>query len=121
MAPGGFKLLRYKSLTPLPLLGTLRGVDHGGKVYQKSVAHSLDDRPVVDNSRLLNDLVMRIQQVQRAGFIAAHLAAKADDVGKHDRRQPPILGVHCAAGVVLHRQGLFCWRCVAVNGPQDAG
>ena len=56
---------------------------------------------------------MDVQQPQRAGFIRAHLAAKADDVGEHDRGQPPILSLHCAAGVFLHRQGLFCWRCIS--------
>ena len=28
---------------------------------------------------------MEVQQPQHTGFIRAHLAAKADDVGEHDR------------------------------------
>ena len=32
---------------------------------------------------------MHVQQPQHAGFIAPHLAAKADDVGEHDGRQLP--------------------------------
>jgi hypothetical protein len=36
------------------------------------------------------------------GFIDTHLLAKADDVGKHDRRQPPLFGMHRDPGVVLH-------------------
>jgi hypothetical protein len=51
---------------------------------------------------LLDDLVMGGQQSQGTGFIAAHLAAKADDVGKHDRGQPPLLRLRCAASVILH-------------------
>ena len=73
--------------------------------------------PLMGGDRLLNDLVMDVQQSHRAGFVGTHLAAKADDVGKHDRRQPPILSVHRAAGVILHRSGLFCWCCLAVNLP----
>ena len=37
------------------------------------------------------------------GFVRAHLAAKADDVGEHDRGQPPLLHRCCLAGVVGHR------------------
>jgi hypothetical protein len=34
---------------------------------------------------------MEAQQVEGMGFVRAHLAAKADDVGEHDRGQPPSL------------------------------
>jgi len=34
---------------------------------------------------LLNNLIMHVEQVQRAGFIGPHLTAKANDVGEHDR------------------------------------
>jgi hypothetical protein len=34
---------------------------------------------------LLDELIMEIKQPQHAGFIAAHLTAKARDVGEHDR------------------------------------
>ena len=101
----------------LNLLGALHGVDDGGKVDQEGIADSLDDRAVMRSYGLLNNLIMDVQQPQHAGFIGSHLAAKADDVGEHDRRQPPSLRVHRAAGVVLHRSGLFCWRCLAVNRP----
>ena len=60
---------------------------------------------------------MDVQQPQHAGFVAAHLAAKADDVGEHDRGQSPIFSMHSAAGVVIHRYGLFGWRCLTVNQP----
>src|SRR5882672_4075556 len=50
---------------------------------------------------LLNDLVVSFQQPQRAGFIRAHLAAEADDVGEHDRGQLAGLGVPGA--VLCHR------------------
>jgi len=73
------------------LLGALHSVDHGGRVHQKGIANRLDDRAVMLGNCLLNDVVMDLQQPQRAGFIAAHVTAKADDVGEHDRGQPSIL------------------------------
>ena len=36
---------------------------------------------------LLDELVMDVEQPQHAGFVGAHLAAEADDVGEHDRGQ----------------------------------
>src|SRR5690349_4838257 len=53
--------------------------------------------------RLLNNLIMDVQHPQHAGFVGSHLATEADDVGKHDSRQPPSLHVHRTADVVLHR------------------
>jgi hypothetical protein len=41
----------------------------------------------MSSDRVLKDLVMEGQQPHRAGFIRPHLTAKADNVGKHDRRQ----------------------------------
>jgi hypothetical protein len=73
------------------LLGALYGVDDGGEVYQKGISDRLDDHAVMSSDSLLNELVMDLQQLQGAGFVAAHLAAKADDVCKHDRGQPPNL------------------------------
>jgi hypothetical protein len=43
--------------------------------------------------RPLDEVVMDFQQAQHAGFIAAHLAAKAHDIGEHDRRQFARLGL----------------------------
>src|SRR6059036_2247510 len=99
----------------LNLLRALHSVDDGRKIDQKRVTDSFDDLAVMLNNCLLNYPVMGLQQPQHAGFVAAHLAAKADDVRKHDRRQPPSLRARYVAGVVLHGCGLFCWRCLAVN------
>jgi hypothetical protein len=41
---------------------------------------------------LLHELVMDFQQPQHAGFVGAHLAAKAHHVGKHDGVQLTSLG-----------------------------
>ena len=97
----------------LNLLGALHGVNDGGKIYQEGITDGFDDRAVMRSHRLLNELIMDVQQPQRAGFVGAHLAAKADDVGEHDRRQPSIFRMRRAAGVILHRYGLFCWRCIS--------
>ena len=43
---------------------------------------------------LVDDLIMEAQQVEGMGFVRAHLAAKADDVGEHDRGQTAGLGLH---------------------------
>ena len=75
----------------LNILGTLHGVHDGRKVYEKGIPDRLDDRAVMLSDRFADKLVMRVQQPQRAGLVAPHLAAKADDVRKHDRRQSPSL------------------------------
>jgi hypothetical protein len=69
----------------LNVLGALYRMDHGREVYQEGIADGLDDRPVMLGDCVLNDLIMDTQQPQHAGFVAAHLPAEADDVGKHDR------------------------------------
>lgn len=56
----------------------------------------------------LDDWTMHFQQAQHVGFIGTHLITKAHDVGKHNRRQPLLLRLHPATGVVLHRPELFC-------------
>ncbi len=45
------------------------------------------DDAVMVRHGMADELIMDIQQAQHAGFIAAHVAAEADDVGEHDRRQ----------------------------------
>ena len=77
----------------LNLLGALHGVNDGGKVHQEGVAHGFDDRAMMFSNGLLNNLVMDIEQAQHAGFIRAHLAAEAHDVGEHDGGQPAGLGL----------------------------
>ena len=70
----------------LNLLGALHSMNDRGKVYQEGITDSFDDRAVILGHSLLDDLIMRLQQSQRTGFISTHLTAKADDVGKHNRR-----------------------------------
>ena len=47
---------------------------------------------------LSDDLVVHGQQLQSMGFIRTHLTAKADNVSKHNRRQPPTPSLLCAVG-----------------------
>ena len=90
---GGFLLGIVSPKLCLNLLGALHGMDDGREVYQKGIPNGLDDRAMMFSHRLLDDLIMHFQQPQHAGFVAAHLAAKADDVGEHDRRQLAGLGL----------------------------
>ena len=60
--------------------------------YEKTIASGLNNMPVMLSDCLLDDLVMDLQQPQHAGFIGAHLAAEAHDVGEHDRGQLAGLG-----------------------------
>src|SRR6266545_3195136 len=76
----------------LDVLGALHSVNHGGEVHQKGIADSLDDRAVMLRYSLLDDLIMHIQQTQHAGFVRAHLAAKARYVSEHDGGQLAGLG-----------------------------
>ena len=116
---GAFLLGVVSAELGLNLLRALHGVDDGREVHQKGIADGFDDRAVMVSYGLLNEVIMDVEQAQHAGFVAAHLAAKADDVGEHDRREPPILRVHRAAGVFLHGYGLFCWCCLTVNLPSS--
>jgi len=85
----------------LNVLRTLHGVDDGGKLKQEAVTGSLNDVAVMCSYSLLDDLVMDGQYPQRAGFVATHLAAEADEVGEHDRGQPAGLGRRLCR-VLLH-------------------
>ena len=87
------------------LLGALHGVDDGGEVDQKGVAHGFDHRTVMFSHCVLDKLVVDVEQPQHAGFVAAHLAAKADDVGEHDRGQRR---VSVCTVRFFHVCGLFC-------------
>ena len=53
----------------LNLLGALHGVDHGREVDQEGIAHGFDDRAMMLSDGLLDELVMDVQQPQRAGFV----------------------------------------------------
>ena len=91
---------------------TLYGVDDGRKIDQEGIADGFDDVPVMSAHGLLNQLIMDIEQPQHAGFVRAHLAAEADNIGKHDCSEPSMLCACHAAGVVIH--GRFASpRCAA--------
>src|SRR6266850_5942409 len=80
-----FILLRVMSTKlGLNVLRALHGMDYGGEVHQEGIADSFDDRAVMLSHRLLDELIMDVQQPQHARFVGAHLAAKANDVGEHD-------------------------------------
>jgi len=51
---------------------------------------------------LLNHLIMEGQQPEHPGFVAAHWAAAAHDVGEHDRGQAADLGEPRAGAVFWH-------------------
>jgi hypothetical protein len=74
------------------LLGTLYGVDDGGKVYQKGIPDRFDDRAMMRRHGLLNKLIVEVEQAQHAGFIRAHLSTKAHYIGEHDGRQLACFG-----------------------------
>ena len=86
-----------------------------GKLDQEGIPDGFDDVTVMFTHSLLDELVMDVQEPHRARFVRAHLAAEADDVSEHNRGQPPLFGMYRAAGVFLHKYGLFCWRYRAVN------
>jgi hypothetical protein len=69
----------------LNVLGALHGMHDGGEIHQECIAHRFDNRTMMLTHRLLNALIMYVEQPQHAGFVAAHLAAKAYHVGEHDR------------------------------------
>ena len=96
-------------------LRALHGMNDGGKLDEKGVTNGFNDMAMIHTHSLLDEPIMDVQQPHRARFVGAHLAAEANDVGEHDRRQPPLLSVDCLARLVVHRCGLFGWYCLAVN------
>src|SRR5205823_3701981 len=52
---------------------------------QKGVTDRFDNRAMMRDHGLLDNLVVDVEQVQHTGFISAHLPAEAYDVGEHDR------------------------------------
>ena len=69
------------------LLGTLHGMDDGREVYEEGIPDRFDDGTMMLAHSLLDQPIMYVEQPQRAGLVAGHLTAKADDVGKHDGSQ----------------------------------
>jgi hypothetical protein len=68
----------------LDLLSGLNSMHHRRKVHQEGIPDNLDDRAVMFCDGFVDNLVVRVQQSQRTGFIGAHLTAEAHDVGEHD-------------------------------------
>ena len=85
-------------------------MDDRREVDQEGITNGFDDMAVMFSHCLLDNLVMHFQQPQHAGFVRAHLAAEADDVGEHDRRQP--------AGLGLSRHGFPCVWIILLTLPQ---
>jgi hypothetical protein len=67
------------------LLRALDRIDYRGEIDQEAVTDGFNDCAVKFGDGMLNELVVDLQQAQHAGFVRAHLAAKANDVGEHDR------------------------------------
>ena len=49
-----------------------------------------------------DDLVMDVEQPQHPGFVGAHLAAEADDIGEHDGGQAAGLASYGTRTVLGH-------------------
>jgi hypothetical protein len=88
----------------LNTLGALHGVDHGRELDQEAIPCGLDGVAMMRAHRLVDDPVMRFQQAQHAGFIRAHLAAKADDIREHDGGQAAALASYGTRAVLGHNR-----------------
>ena len=61
------------------------GIDDGGKLAQRAVAHELDDAPAVLGDERVDELAaVDLQALERAGLVAPHEPAVADHVGRQD-------------------------------------
>ena len=80
----------------LNLLGELDRMNDRRKIHQEGIPDGLDDRAMVLGHCLLDDVIMDVQEPQHAGFVAAHLAAEANDVGEYDSVRRRV-----SAGLVL--------------------
>jgi len=97
---------------PLNLLGTVHGMNYRREVYEEGIPNGLDDVTMMLGDRLADNLIVYLQQPQHAGFVSPHLATEADDVGEHDRGQPPCL-CGLRAGIALCHGGDY-----RAGGPQ---
>jgi hypothetical protein len=86
----------------LKVLGALDRLHDRGKIDQEGIANGFNDRAMVRGYGLLDNLIVNIQQAQHTGFVAAHLAAEAHDVGEHNRGQPPMLCESRPGAVLWH-------------------
>ena len=70
-------------------------IDDRAELDDGAVAHQLDDAAVVLGEQRIDDLgAKRLDRGERAGLVLLDQARIADDVGRHDGRQPP-LGSSC--------------------------
>src|SRR5262245_4851246 len=75
----------------LYMLGALHGIHNRREVHQEAITHGLDDLAVMIGDRLVDNLIMNCEYPQHASFVSAHLAAEANDVGKHNGSKPASL------------------------------
>src|SRR5262245_21137582 len=86
----------------LNILGTLHCIDDRREVDQEAIAHRLDHMTMMVGYCLMDDLIMNCEHPQHTGFIAAHLMAKADNVGEHNSGQASGLASYCTRAVLGH-------------------
>ncbi len=80
----------------LHLDGATHRIDHGTKLDESAVPRTLDDAPVVDRDRRVDQIApQRAQPSERAVFVCAGQSAESDHVGGQDRGEFADFG-HCA-------------------------
>ena len=73
--------------------GAANGLDHAAKFDERAVAGPLDDPPVVDRDRRVDEVAAQSAQPrQRQFLVSARQPAVADDVGDQNRRELSRLG-----------------------------
>ncbi len=83
-------------LRPEPLLdrhGAGHSIDDGAELDDGPIAHQLDDATVALAQERVDQLAAQtLDRGQRAGLVGLDQPRVADDVGGHDRDEPPLLG-----------------------------
>ena len=71
-------------------------IDDGVELHQGSVAHELDDAALMlGEQRIDHFSTQRLDRRERRRLVRFDQARIADDVGRHDRRQPPFYPGGC--------------------------
>ena len=67
------------------------GVHSAGELHQRAVAHQLDDTAGMGGNRRIDQFTPQgVQPGEGPGLVDAHEAGISDDIGRQDRRKPPL-------------------------------
>jgi len=105
MRCSGGQVVVARAKCGLDLGGTTHRLNCAREFGKYRVARGVEDTAPVLGEQLIEDLTMSAQNFDSALLGLTHHAAITDDVGHHDRRQPPLKRgwmTACGSRLILH-------------------